>query len=267
MKTKTLFVALLLANIGCFSSSNAVDYAMSRTVDKAADRVGDEIGKAVVASMLANNPQLLYAYSMSVFQFMFYQGGYYFAGSDDFEPGEWARWRVTGYEEANTAERTLLKTNEDGSQWWRVETHSKQKDGGEDVVIMEALFTAPDDTGTRRITRMRTLLPGNAEPNEVPITEQERDRWVVHSGQKLTKESAEGMTIGVEEVKTEAGTFQCQHLQTKSSDGKVTLNWFINADVPGQFVKYTSVNEGKVQSSTELIAYGKDATASKLGTF
>lgn len=268
--TRMVMMGLLLSGglTGCFSSGDIVGYAVDRTVDRAADRVGDEIGKAVVASMLANNPELLYAYSMSVFQVMFYQGGYYYTGVENFEPGEWARWDMKGYAEANTAERALLKRLEDGSEWWRVETRTVNDQGTEDVVVMEVLFTAAAEDGTRRVVRMRSLLPGNAEPQEVPITEQDSERWVVRGGQTLTKESAAGMTVseGVE-VSTKAGTFKCRHLQTKSTDGKVTLDWYLNDDVPGQYVRYTSHAEGDVQYESELVATGKDATASKLGSF
>jgi len=266
MKTKLLFLGLVATmNLGCFGSGDVVGYAMNRTVDSAADRVGERIGDAVAANMLANNPQLFYAYSMSVFQMTFYQGGYYHYGSNDFEPGQWVRFAVTGYAEANTTERALLKRNEDGSEWWRVETRSTNDNGAEDVVIMEALFTAPDEAGTRRVVRMRSLIPGNTEPSEVPITEEDRDRWVVQGGQRLTKESAEGMKVGTSEVTTPAGKFTCDQLQTQM--GNVTANWYVNEDVPGQFVRYTQDEDGTVRYSHELVAMGTDATTSKLGAF
>jgi len=266
MKTKLLILGLVAAtNIGCFGGGDVVGYAMNRTVDRAADRVGERIGDAVAANMLANNPQLFYAYSMSVFQMTFYQGGFYHYGANDFEPGEWVRFSVTGYSEANTMERALLKRNEDGSEWWRVETKSDNDNGGEDVVVMEAQFTAPDEAGTRRVVRMRSLLPGNTEPSEVPITEADRDRWVVQGGQTLTKESADGMKVGTTVVVTPAGKFPCDQFQTKS--GPSTLNWYTNNDVPGRFVRYTQEEEGAVRYTNELVAKGTDATTSKLGAF
>ncbi len=266
MKTKLLIIGIIAAtNIGCFGSGDVVGYAMNRTVDKATDRVGERIGDAVAASMLANNPQLFYAYSMSVFQMTFYQGGFYQYGANDFEPGQWVRFSVTGYSEANTTERALLKRNEDGSEWWRVETKSATDDGGEDIVVIEAQFTAPDESGTRRVIRMRSLLPGNTEPSEVPITEEDSDRWVVQGGRNLTKESAEGMKVGSTVVVTPAGKFKCDQFQTKS--GKATLNWFMNEDVPGRFVRYTQEEDGAVRYTNELVAQGTDATKSKLGTF
>lgn len=265
---RNLLIALGLSlSAGCFSSGDIVGYAVDRTVDRAADRVGDEIGKAVVASMLANNPELLYAYSMSVFQIMFYHGGYYYTGVDKFEPGQWARWDMKGYSEAHTAERALIKRQYDGSEWWRFETRTANDQGGEDVVVMEALFTAPDDAGSRRVLRMRSLLPGNSEPQEVPITEAESDRWVIHGGTRLTEESAAGMTVGEESVSTQAGTFTCKHLQTKSQDGKTTLDWYLSADVPGEYVRYTQHSEGNAVYESELVAMGNDASTSKLGAF
>jgi hypothetical protein len=266
MKRISLSV-LVVALSGCFvpSTGDLVGRAMDRTIDSAAERVGDQIGQAIAANMLASNPQLMFAYSMSVFSMMFHHGGYWFQGFDSYEAGSFSRWEVTGATEGSRFERALLRRNQDTSEWWRVETYTPT-DQGEDVVIMEALLSSADEAGARRVLRMRAMLPGDAEAREIPVEEKDSEQWKIHQGRTLTKESMEGMTKGTEAVTTPAGSFKATHLQ--STDGVNTVNWYVVDAVPGKLVKYNAVAEdGKNTYEWVLTAYGQDQTASKLSSF
>lgn len=267
---KYLIVAgLLVAPVaGCWSPPSAtglVDRAVGKTVDSAANKVGERIGESIAASMLANNPDLMYGYSMAVFQAMFYHGGYYFHSDNAYAVGQWTQWRGEGYQEGDLFEKTLLHRRSDGSEWWRVETRSNVDSGSPEVVIMEALFSAPEEsTGTRRVVRMRALLPGEEQPREIAITEQNSRTWVMSGNAKLTEESKEGMKVGTETIETPAGTFNAEHLQTAS--GSATLDWWLADKVPGSVVKWTRTNSnGEVYGATTLLGWGDGQTQSKLG--
>ncbi len=262
-----LFVAPLG---GCWqppSASGLVDRAVNRTVDSAADKVGEKIGESIAASMLASNPDLMYGYSMAVFGALFYHGGYYFNVSE-YQPGQWTQWKGTGYSEGDLFEKTLLHRRSDGSEWWRVETRSNVESENPEVVIMEALFSAPaESTGSRRVLRMRALLPGDSEPREIAVTEQNSRTWVMSGNRTLTKESMEGMKVGTESVETPAGTFSADHLQTSAAGNDSSQDWWIGpAKVPGQIVKWSRTNtNGEVYSSALLLGFGDGQTKSKLG--
>jgi len=257
----TIFLA------GCWSPQNIVDRAIDKTVDKAAERVGQKVGDAIAADILANNPNLMYAYSMSVFQLMFYQGGYYIEYGKGYAPGQYTQYQSQGVTEGDWFEKVLLAEHANGNQWWRVETHSKQSDGTTDVVIMEALFSKPDETGTRRVLRMRAKLPGEDQPREIPITKQDSQRWRFAAHNQLTDESMKGMEKGVEKVETPAGTFQARHLQhAYGSDG--VADWYLADEVPGGVVKFTRKYDAasdKTDHAVTLVGYGGGKTKSVLG--
>jgi hypothetical protein len=272
MKRLHFFLAagmLVAPSIGCWqppSASGLVDRAVNRTVDSAADRVGERIGEQIAASMLASNPELMYGYSMAVFSALFYHGGYYFNVSE-YQPGQWTQWKGTGYSEGDMFEKTLLNRRSDGSEWWRVETRSNSN-GKTEVVVMEALFSPPEEaTGTRRVLRMRALLPGDSQPREIAVTEQNSRSWVMSGNRTLTEESMEGMKVGTESVETPAGTFTADHLRSGDAAGSSSFDWWIGPEkIPGQMIKWTrSDSNGEVYSSTVLVGYGDGQTQSKLG--
>lgn len=263
---RALVLVAGLALSGCFPNTDyLVDKAVNRTVDRAADRVGDRIGEAVAARMLANNPSLMYAYSMSVFSMMFHHGGYYYQGFDTYKEGDYTRWRVDGTAEGSLYERSLIRANQDGSEWWRVETRTKTEEG-QDVVIMEAMLSSADESGNRKVLRMRAMLPGEKEPREIPVEEKDAQNWQINTGRKLTEESLEGMTKGQEKITTEAGEFQATLLETKS--GNTTVRWWNTESVPGGLVRYNATQDnGETTYQWELIAFGNDATTSVLNSF
>lgn len=256
---------MALCAAACWSPSTIVNRAVNQTVDATANRVGNEVGKAIAADILANNPHLIQAYAIGAFNAMFYQGGYYFQ-SGAYEPGEFTTYRASGYEEGDWMQKTLLREHSNGNQWWRVETRTKDGDGATATVVMEALFSEPLSTGSRRVLRMRAQLPGEEAPREIPITEQNANSWYMAEGTRLTEESKEGMLVGTESIETPAGTFQTQHLRTTHHDNS-TMSWYLNPEVPGELVKFvrTRGDSDDVVYQVELLEHGSGATESKLG--
>lgn len=255
------------------STTSIIDRAIGQSVDSAANRVGTRMGDAIAGHLLSNlTPAMMQAYTVGLFQMLFYQGGYQFNFAD-YEPGQYSQWDGTGVDHGDFFEKALLKRNEDGTEWWRVE--SRGTDNGEEVlVIMEALMSAPDESGLRHIRRMRAQYPHEKEAREVPITEGESGQWIVRTDRNLTQESLEGLRVGMESVETRAGRFETEHLRT-SHAGFRMLNWWVVRDgsVPGGIIRYNQREllpegqEGDMVYEMNLVGFGDDATTSKLGVF
>lgn len=261
------------------STNYMVDRAMSRTMNRATDRVGDEIGNrlgdAITAHMLSKiGPEMIRVYSLSLFQVLFYQGGYSFQFSG-YEPGDYTRWDAQGLAQGDWFEKALLKREDDGSEWWRVESRGTDDDGKPVELVLEALFSPEAEDGSRKIVRMRAKYPQNQEAQEVPITEKDGS-WAIHTTHVLTKESAEGMKVGNAALNLPAGSFETEHLRTSNVTTENALNWWVtDSDVPGRVVQYSQEQHAEDSKDSKpevvykvtLLKYGKDATVSKLGAF
>lgn len=260
-------LCLGLSTLGC---GMFIDRAVNRAVDTAANRVGEQVGQAVAENVLGGlRPELMHSYTMALFRVLFYNGGYY-VSTLNYEPGQFTRWQAKNVPQGQWFERALLHRYEDGTEWWRVESREKAEEGKENILIMEALLAAPDASGSRKVRRMRAQFPDEKEPREVPVTEDQSQRWVLYSGQSLTQESLDGMTVGKESVKVPAGEFQTTRVQMKGYNDQSKLDWYMTEAVPGQVVRYTSTTkdgEGKEQQAwnMELLAHGGQMTTSKLG--
>jgi hypothetical protein len=270
--TGALLVTMSSASLGC-STASIIDRAINQTVDTAATRVGNQMGKALAGHVLSNlTPAMMQAYTVGLFQMLFYQGGYHFDFAE-YAPGQYTHWQGKGSNHGDFFEKALLRRNEDGSEWWRVESHA-QEDGEKVIVIMEALMSPPDDSGLRHIRRMRAKYPQESQPREVPITEGEADSWVVRTDRRLTQESAEGLKVGVETLQTPAGQFTTEHLRI-TDISQAELNWWVvqNQNVPGGIARYSQRyvdeegNEGEYAYEMTLVKFGDEATTSKLGVF
>lgn len=260
-------LCLGLSTLGC---GMFIDRAVNKAVDTAANRVGEQVGQAVAENVLGGlRPELMHSYTMALFRVLFYNGGYY-VSTLNYEPGQFTRWQAKNVPQGQWFERALLHRYEDGTEWWRVESREKAEEGKENILIMEALLAAPDASGSRKVRRMRAHFPNEKEPREVPVTEDQSQRWVLYSGQSLTQESLDGMTVGKETVKVPAGEFQTTHVQMKGYNDQSKLDWYMTEAVPGQVVRYTNTtkdSEGKEQQAwnMELLAHGGEMTTSKLG--
>lgn len=190
----------------------------------------------------------------------------------DYKPGEWTKWRIfTAEDESQTqeTERAFLGTTSDGGEWWRMKTISNYRDGDKiveaDTVALEALFKPQDNDGSvQKLVRMRGKLPGSADAQEMMVPEQ-WSMWNMRGAfsAKPTKESIEGATVGIEDVKTPAGSFKAKHVRFGQGGG--TIDWWLDETSVGGWVKFAALdNEKKPMYTMELIGKGKGAK-SELG--
>ncbi|MFB6358645.1 MAG: hypothetical protein ABEJ96_06510 [Thiohalorhabdaceae bacterium] len=255
-----------LAAAGIISGCATVDDTLDSATDAAVYGVtGPRASSEAPASGASASgggtppPMAIHRYSMALFQAMFYQGGYNLA-TQDFEPGEYVHWTASGMGAGDWFKKALLKRRDDGSEWWRLIAHN---DG--DTVTMEPLFSPPEEGSNRRVLRLRVQYP-DEQPKEVPITEEDSQRWVLQSQRTLTAESYKGLKVGVADVTVPAGTFTADHLQTSHPGQGGTVNWYVSDTVPGGVVKFRWQHEDD-KRVLELKDFGDGRTTSKLGAF
>lgn len=257
-------VVFLFIVSGCAKFvESAIDKAAGTAGDKVGQRVGDTVGTAMAgyadASLRGLSPVLMQMYVSSIFSMFYYQGGYQF-GYHDYEPGEWSKWKATGMDEGSDFMKAFLKKEDDGREWWQI-VASGVREGKNEEVTLEALFSTPDESGMRTLLRLRSLFPDDKEPAEIPV--QENSAVWYHDPVKITQESLEGATKGIESVTTPAGTFTARHVVYRDVSG--IAEWWLNDEVPGGIVKYmitaSESEEGgeKDHYTVELVATGSGA--------
>lgn len=190
----------------------------------------------------------------------------------DYKPGEWTRWSITtkdNDDETQETERAFLGKTTDGGEWWRMKTITNYMEGGKvsnaDTVALEALFKPQDQDGYfQKLVRMRGKLPGNPEAQEMMVPEQ-WSMWNMRGPfqNKPTAESIEGATVGVEDVKTPAGSFKAKHVRFGQGGG--TIDWWLDSTAVGGWVKFSALdNEKKPMYTMEMLGKGTGAK-SELG--
>lgn len=257
-----------LSVAGCNTNqiaSRIVGNAMATTEQ----RVGEEIGNRVASAVLKDlTPALMRQYTVGLMQMLFYQGGYNMEFAE-YQPGEYTRWTAEDSEYGQEVTKAFLRREEDGKEWWRIESRATDESNDEEVeLIMEALFELGED-GQRYVRRVRAKYPGEEEPREVPVHEDDAERWVVYSQGQLTEESMEGLLVGQENLETPAGNFSTQRYEMAHHQGSATMTWWVTDEgVPGGLVA-TEHRDGDddVYQRMLLVGYGDDAVESKLGVF
>lgn len=265
--TKTLLcTAAILVGLSSLACNMFVNKVVDRTIDTAANKVGNKVGEAVGNKIIADLSPMMQQLMVSSFSLMFYHGGYYVADQAPYAPGQYTRWNSEGATQGEFLERALLRRNDDGTEWWRVETRAQ---GDEQNTIMEALMSAPDAAGNRQIRRMRAQFAGEPEPREIPITESNASTYYLNAQTQLTPESLDGMTVGDASVTVPAGTFKTRHVRFTNYQGAGELNWYMTNAVPGGVVKYRNVvrdgDKEDVIYNVVLESFGDGSTTSKLG--
>lgn len=241
-------LAALLA--ACTVVNETVDNVAENTIDDSSGSTG--MGMGMGTSM--------HEMSMQMFRGMFYQGGYALE-TRPFEPGEYVQWQVDGMGDAEWFKKALLKRRADGNEWWRLVS---QTSGNR--ITMEALLEPADESGDRRIVRLRQKLGPDQEAKEVPITEENADKWTLDQQRQLTEESYQGMKVGTESITVPAGTFDADHLRSTHPRRGGTVDWYLSEEVPGSVIRYTWTSNGNEQSMA-LADTGSGMTSSKLGAF
>jgi hypothetical protein len=185
----------------------------------------------------------------------------------DYQPGEWTQWRIAtadNADETQITERAFLGRTTEKAEWWRLRTITNYKDGA-DTVTLEAMFKPdPSNEYVQTLVRMRGKLPGNSEAQEMMVPQQ-WSTWNLMGAfpYKPTPESIEGATVGVEDVKTPAGTFKAKHVRFGQGGG--TIDWWLDETAVGGWVKFAAIGDDKEARYTmELLGKGKGAK-SELG--
>lgn len=259
---KLCFVLLLAGATGCSMFGSVVNGA--------ADQAGRNVGASMVGSagaptggrqasygggmsLGAMNPVFLNMYMGFIFTYAFSSGGYDVAPVD-YKVGQYTRWTGKGRDgKAIGIERARLFDDAQGRQWWKV----KFTDDESKTTILEGLL----DPKQQKFVRMRAKFPDDKEGNEMPVDE----ATYYHPAQKLSKDSVEGATKGMENVAVPAGTFHARHVVFGGVEG--THEWWLSEKVPGGTVKQLMKNPRNDEDQWEmsLTAYGHDAQ-SELGT-
>lgn len=267
---KAVLIAVTVIGLaGCSQViSGAIDTAARRTGEGIGNAVGQRTGQmagAAVSSRFPNTwtPDMSAIYVNYMFTLAFHSGSYTFANAE-YEPGEWTRWRMTSDDEGPPPEmeRAFLARNDDGSEWWRVK-YVADNGEGVDSMVVEMLF----DRETGEVRRMRGKMPGETEAKEMPV---ESGTYTYIEPTELTEESVEGATVGMEQIRVPAGSFEARHVRYGGMGGN-TLDWWLNDQVPGDMVKYSNTVSGEEAEGSdmshyvmELLRYGTGAR-SELG--
>ncbi|MBD3184846.1 hypothetical protein GF312_21365 [Candidatus Poribacteria bacterium] len=274
----SISVVILIFISGCSTFiESTIDKAAGAAGNKVGQRIGDTVGTAVAgyaeASLMNLTPALMQMYVSSIFSMVYYHGGYSFS-YNEYEPGDLTRWKATGMDEGDEFEKAFLKREEDGKEWWRVVSKG-MREGNMEEVVLESLFSPPDEAGYRRLLRLRSLFPGDKEAAEVPVQENTA-AWYAQPT-KLTKESLEAATKGFEDVTTPAGSFNTRHVVYRDIRG--IAEWWLTDEVPGGLVKYKvtyTSEESEEEEETESAEYIVEVTSfdrkggamdSRLGSF
>jgi hypothetical protein len=258
---KRSFIALLAATTAC----SIID----STIAGASDQAGRNIGASMVGntgapsgarpasygsggmSMASMNPAFLNMYMGFIFTYAFSSGGYDVAPVE-YKPGQYTRWTGKGQDGKTIAlERARLSDDGQGRQWWKV----KFTDDESRTTILEGLL----DPKQQKFVRMRAQFPDDKEGNEMPMD----DQTYYHPAQRLSKDSVEGATKGIESVAVPAGKFKAKHVVFGGVDGK--HEWWLDGKVPGGTVKQLLRSHDEERWEMELAAYGNNAK-SELGS-
>ena len=255
--TGALLTVALLAPLGCTS---VVDRAVGSAADAAGRVVGEHVGRMLVASFPDTwTPRWTQLYTSYLFGVAFHSGSYVVTDEDVYQPGEWTRFRMldAGETTPTLIERAFLARTDEGNEWWRVK-YVNTEDGEE--IVLEGLFSSDRS----ELLRLRGRFPGE-EAKEMPV---EEGTYGYAEPVRLTEQSVEGATVGMETVTVPAGTFRARHIRYGQPGS--TLEWWLNADVPGDMVRYAhradTQAEGEVPQTwtAELEDYG-DGAVSELG--
>ncbi|HLR76789.1 MAG TPA: Ig-like domain-containing protein [Balneolaceae bacterium] len=181
-----------------------------------------------------------------IYNYMFSSFGYS-VNMEPYNESEFTVWRMSGdNDDILTMKKAFLKENEKGQQWWRMEII---QDDEESKYVAEILFSKDKD----KILRYREQIDAE-EIQEKPVT----DDWY-SKPIDLTEESIEGAVVEkAASVETPAGTFTADLLKFGPAPG-TTLKIWKTEDVPGGVVKYQSLSDEEVITSSILIDFGSGA--------
>ncbi len=242
----TFFAVLLALGVtGCMVFEQSVRTAIDGAVSSAVEQ---ELGARLAGYTDVMMYQIAYTQT-------FFLGGYGFP-PDAFEEGQGATWRVESADRDEvssfTAERALLKRNEDGSTWWYLNFDADDAEPIEFEVLYAADLEAREmyvrNPDTREVRHHRFTY----DTEEVAEAE-EGDESMEEFGYQTNyfyAESWDQYRQERETVTTRAGTFETDLLFVSSRDFEeleeyeedesyeVEYRWWVSRDVPGELVRF-----------------------------
>jgi len=232
-------------------------------IERAANRIAGSAGMAMAGANWTGD--YAWTWISQLFTMQFASGATVF--ERPYQPGEWTRWttRIGENDMSQETERAYIRKQSDGAQWWRIKTITRYDRSQADTVILEALFRPEvGNEFVQELVRMRAKLPDNPEPQEMLVPEQWSSWNMMGSFRaRPTAESIEGATVGIESIRTPAGSFIARHIRFGQPGG--TLSWWVDESTTGGWVKFQVMDGGKQPTYvTELVGKGTGAT-SELG--
>ncbi|GEM_PF-1185338 len=260
---------LVLAVSACTTFEQSVRSTINEAVGSAIEQ---ELGSRLAGYTDVMMWQLAYTQA-------FYMGGYGFA-PDDFEEGQGATWRIEAVDRDDvssfTAERALLKRNDDGSSWWYLKFDADEAPAVEYEVLLSADFVA-------REMYVQDPETGEVRHHEFSFDEEELaeadrgDESVEDIGYQtgyFYTEAWEPYRQQTERITTGAGRFETDLLLFTARDAQkyadedqeeyanVEYRWWVTREVPGELVRfeYRDLDEGGVLRG-EMISLRDDYRA------
>jgi len=197
------------------------------TFQSALDVLGDS--DAMSDSLTAGIPTAEELQFSLVYASVLLAGGYGIGG-EDFEDGVGVRWKIDGnpYEDEMIVTRARLRSLDDGSAWWSIET---SVDG--DPLYYETLLrdysvemVRYQDKGSGEI---REFVPEGFDDMESSADESEAAR-----------QDLDDAFVGRETVTVPAGTYAADRYEFLDDSGQYRTTVWVSDDVPGGTIRYES---------------------------
>lgn len=244
---KFWIIALLLSvfTTGCMIHEEIARNTINQAVGQAVEAELGTIFSGYTDVMLY---QLVYTQA-------FFLGGFGIV-PDDFEEGEGATWHVVteGQDDATTftAERALLKRNDDGTSWWYLNFDTEDSEPMEFEVLMDHNLQAREmylrDIETDEV-RHHVFQHNESQIEEAEASDVSMEEAGYQTNYYFLEEW-EQYHEGTESISIGAGTYNSDVLLFSSeedqSDHEYEYRWWVSEDVPGNLLKfeYQDINEG-----------------------
>ncbi|TVQ70034.1 MAG: hypothetical protein EA363_08540 [Balneolaceae bacterium] len=245
VRTAAITILVVLTVSGCAVFEQTVRSTINDAVGAAIEQ---ELGSRIAGYTDVMMWQLAYTQA-------FYMGGYGFTPGD-FEEGQGATWRIEAVDRDDissfTAERALLKRNEDGSTWWYLKFDADEAEPVEYEVRLSTDFVAREmyvrDPETREV-RYHEFTFDDEEVAEADRGDESIEEIGYQTGYFYTeawdqyRERSERITTGAGSFDTELLLFTAQDAQVYVDDDEtdyrnVEYRWWVSRDVPGELVRF-----------------------------
>ena len=207
-----------------------------------------------------------------VYSTVFFAGGFA-PGLDAFVPGEGVTWQITTEDQGKSdgsmvIERALLRRDADGTSWWFLRYSDEESEMiaearvGADYQLLTFRYRDPD-TETIRQWEASAAKQDSAHDE----TDPESSMFDLYDQFPRTN-------LGLATVTVPAGRFDTEHSRMEivwddpeeKEIRRISWNWWITDDVPGNLVRYEWIDPDGAAMSGELLAFRRDY-ASSLGSF